>query len=149
MPHGREYATPPQALGGPWSTVLATAYSVSGHPRAGQLRELFKLAEDSPVRLDAYNDDARVLVATAGGDLVGHLQLCTAPRAANARSRTWQFERVSAPGARRGTSSTRPLPPDLDPQHPFWVACRNARATLSVHQGLTGVDDEQDRSAAH
>ena len=37
-----------------------------------------------------------------------------------------------------------PLPPDLELERPYWVACRNARAALSVYQSLTGVDGEQD-----
>lgn len=39
------------------------------------LRPLFELAEDSPTELAAYLDTGRVLVARAGGELVGHLQL--------------------------------------------------------------------------
>lgn len=34
---------------------------------------------------------------------------------------------------------------DLDTEHPFWVAARNARATLDVHSDLTGINGEQER----
>jgi hypothetical protein len=37
-----------------------------------------------------------------------------------------------------------PLPADADPERPFWRACRNARATLSLWQSRTGVDGELD-----
>lgn len=37
-----------------------------------------------------------------------------------------------------------PLPPDADCERPFWVAARNARATLSAFQDLTGIDGDQD-----
>ena len=40
-----------------------------------QLRELFELAEDAPTRLDSYLHAGRVLVAVAGTEIVGHLQL--------------------------------------------------------------------------
>jgi GNAT superfamily N-acetyltransferase len=43
-------------------------------PRAS-LRWLFELAEDSADQLDAYIDAGRVLVAVAGEEVVGHLQL--------------------------------------------------------------------------
>jgi hypothetical protein len=36
------------------------------------------------------------------------------------------------------------LPLDLDRERPFWVAARNARAILSVHAAITGIDGEQD-----
>jgi predicted N-acetyltransferase YhbS len=39
------------------------------------LLKLFELAEDSPGRLAAYLPQGRVLVATDGGEIVGHLQL--------------------------------------------------------------------------
>ena len=45
-----------------------------GGPR-GRLRALFELAEDSAAELDSYIDAGRVLVAVAGGEVVGHLQL--------------------------------------------------------------------------
>ena len=41
----------------------------------GALRELFELAEDSPTQLDSYLWAGRVLVAHAGQEPVGHLQL--------------------------------------------------------------------------
>ena len=53
----------------PWIRVLEH----SG-PRA-ELRRLFELAEDSAQELDAYIDAGRVLVALAGDEIVGHLQL--------------------------------------------------------------------------
>jgi hypothetical protein len=37
-----------------------------------------------------------------------------------------------------------PLPEDLDPEREFWVAARNARATLSVFRDMTGVDGDQE-----
>ncbi|MEV4314801.1 GNAT family N-acetyltransferase [Actinocrispum sp. NPDC049592] len=43
--------------------------------RRETLRPLFELAEDSPAQLDAYLHEGRVLVATADGEIVGHLQL--------------------------------------------------------------------------
>ena len=39
------------------------------------LRRLFELAEDSAAELDSYIDAGRVLVATSGGEIIGHLQL--------------------------------------------------------------------------
>jgi hypothetical protein len=33
---------------------------------------------------------------------------------------------------------------DLDPEISFWVACRNARATLDSTKHLTGINGEQD-----
>ena len=39
------------------------------------LRPLFELAEDSAAELDSYIDAERVLVATSGGEVIGHLQL--------------------------------------------------------------------------
>jgi ribosomal protein S18 acetylase RimI-like enzyme len=44
----------------------------------GVLRPLFALAEDSKTQLDSYLDDGEVLVAVAGGRIVGHLQLVEA-----------------------------------------------------------------------
>jgi GNAT superfamily N-acetyltransferase len=43
-------------------------------PRAA-LRPLFELAEDSAEALDAYINEGRVLVALAGDEVVGHLQI--------------------------------------------------------------------------
>ena len=43
-----------------------------------ELLPLFRLAEDSPVQLDSYLDQGRVLVARAGPELVGELQLIPA-----------------------------------------------------------------------
>ncbi len=43
--------------------------------RRETLRPLFELAEDSPAQLDSYLHAGRVLVATADGEIVGHLQL--------------------------------------------------------------------------
>ena len=47
-------------------------------PHTGQrseLRRLFAMAEDSEAALDSYLDEGEVLVALAGGRVVGHLQL--------------------------------------------------------------------------
>jgi GNAT superfamily N-acetyltransferase len=44
-----------------------------GEPEA--LRALFEEAEDSPVQLDSYLHDGRILVARLGEEVVGHLQL--------------------------------------------------------------------------
>jgi GNAT superfamily N-acetyltransferase len=54
----------------------AAALEVREHagPRAA-LRALFELAEDSGPELDAYIDAGCVLVAVAGGRVVGHLQV--------------------------------------------------------------------------
>jgi GNAT superfamily N-acetyltransferase len=43
-----------------------------------ELRDLFALAEDSPIQLDAYLYDGRILVARRGSQIVGHLQLVAA-----------------------------------------------------------------------
>ncbi|MBV8996482.1 MAG: GNAT family N-acetyltransferase, partial [Pseudonocardiales bacterium] len=45
-----------------------------------RLRPLFALAEDSPTRLDSYLDAGRVLVATDGDQVLGHLQLVATGR---------------------------------------------------------------------
>lgn len=45
-----------------------------------RLRTSFELAEDSPTQLDSYLHAGRVLAATAGADVVGHLQLVDAGR---------------------------------------------------------------------
>jgi ribosomal protein S18 acetylase RimI-like enzyme len=42
------------------------------------LRPLFELAEDSPAQLDSYLHSGRILVATTGPEIVGHLQLTDA-----------------------------------------------------------------------
>jgi ribosomal protein S18 acetylase RimI-like enzyme len=42
------------------------------------LRPLFELAEDSPAQLDSYLHSGRILVATTGPQIVGHLQLTDA-----------------------------------------------------------------------
>ena len=46
-------------------------------PRS-ELRRLFAMAEDSTEQLDAYLDAGQVLVALAGDQVVGHLQLVDA-----------------------------------------------------------------------
>ena len=59
----------------PRSTVWITRHD---GPR-DELRELFEMAEDSPIQLNAYINDGDVLVAHAMGDgIVGHLQLVPA-----------------------------------------------------------------------
>jgi ribosomal protein S18 acetylase RimI-like enzyme len=45
-----------------------------------ELRELFELAEDSPTQLEAYLHTGRVLVAVAGNQVIGHLQLVDDPQ---------------------------------------------------------------------
>lgn len=58
--------------GGEQQDVLVELYA---GPR-GDLRDLFELAEDSAVQLDAYLDEGRVLVAAVPGvRAAGHLQL--------------------------------------------------------------------------
>jgi ribosomal protein S18 acetylase RimI-like enzyme len=55
-----------------------TAEPVRVEPYTGErerLRTLFELAEDSAAELDSYLHAGRVLVAVAGGEFVGHLQL--------------------------------------------------------------------------
>jgi ribosomal protein S18 acetylase RimI-like enzyme len=66
-----------------WAVVVAAVDAPAGpdvriQPYPGPrtaLRELFELAEDSPAQLDSYLESGRVLVAVAGRDVVGHLQL--------------------------------------------------------------------------
>jgi GNAT superfamily N-acetyltransferase len=65
----------------PWSQwrdaqPLAVEVVPFGGPRS-ELRHLFEEAEDSAAELDAYIDDGDVLVALAGDDVLGHLQLVT------------------------------------------------------------------------
>ena len=62
-------AVPPD----PISTGPVEVQSYSG-PRE-ELRGLFELAEDSPIQLDSYLRAGRVLVAVAGTQVIGHLQL--------------------------------------------------------------------------
>ena len=45
-----------------------------------ELRALFELAEDSAAQLDSYLDDGEVLVAIAGDDVIGHIQLTDTAR---------------------------------------------------------------------
>jgi ribosomal protein S18 acetylase RimI-like enzyme len=45
-----------------------------------RLRPLFELAEDSPTELDSYLHAGRLLVAVAGAQIVGHLQLVDTDR---------------------------------------------------------------------
>ena len=61
------------AAGGdpPASQVRVERYT---GPRA-ELRELFAMAEDSDSRLDSYLEAGDVLVAVAGGRIIGHVQL--------------------------------------------------------------------------
>jgi predicted N-acetyltransferase YhbS/catechol 2,3-dioxygenase-like lactoylglutathione lyase family enzyme len=65
----------------PWSrwtggATDAGAVSIERHmgPR-DELRALFEEAEDSAQQLDAYLESGEVLVATTGGQVIGHLQL--------------------------------------------------------------------------
>ena len=48
--------------------------------RREDLRRLFELAEDSAAELDAYIDAGRVLVASDGDRVVGHLQVTATER---------------------------------------------------------------------
>jgi ribosomal protein S18 acetylase RimI-like enzyme len=58
------------------NAAAASPYTISWHqgPRT-QLRGLFELADDSPEKVDRYIDFGRVLVASDGDEIVGHLQL--------------------------------------------------------------------------
>ena len=65
----------------PWSQWTARAEATDEvrlelhlGPR-GELRRLFVMAEDSAEALDSYLDAGEVLVAVAGGRVIGHLQL--------------------------------------------------------------------------
>jgi ribosomal protein S18 acetylase RimI-like enzyme len=64
-----------------WSNESPGEIHIAEHlgPRA-ELRRLFELAEDSESQLDAYIDSGRVLVATDGDRVVGHLQLTDSGR---------------------------------------------------------------------
>jgi ribosomal protein S18 acetylase RimI-like enzyme len=58
---------------------MSRAVRIERHPGArSELRPLFELAEDSGLELDGYIDAGDVLVAVAGGEIVGHLQLAGA-----------------------------------------------------------------------
>ena len=62
----------------PWRPGTSPGSAVRIHLYAGRrtaLRPLFEMAEGSAEQLDEYIDTGRVLVAVAGDDVVGHLQL--------------------------------------------------------------------------
>lgn len=65
------------------SDAMSVAIELHRGPRA-QLRPLFELAEDSTLELDAYIEAGRVLVATAGGRMLGHVQLVEVAQASDA-----------------------------------------------------------------
>ncbi len=54
----------------------------------GALRPLFELAEDSPAELNSYMEAGRVLVAWAGSDVVGYIQLVRTGKADQAEIRS-------------------------------------------------------------
>ena len=57
----------------------ATSVRVALHTgRREELRALFAMAEDSEAQLEAYLDAGDVLVATADGEIVGHVQIVDA-----------------------------------------------------------------------
>lgn len=82
--------TPPDPAAGilPWSrwsarteVVAPATAAVRIVPHTGprsELRALFAMAEDSDAQLDSYLDAGEVLVAVAGRQVVGHLQLVDA-----------------------------------------------------------------------
>jgi ribosomal protein S18 acetylase RimI-like enzyme len=90
------------ATGGdaPASHVRVERYS---GPRA-QLRELFAMAEDSASRLDSYLEAGDVLVAVAGGRIVGHVQLVDS-------ADTWESEirNIAVEPSQRGCGIGRRL----------------------------------------
>lgn len=61
-----------KSLAGSMAQAVRVEWYVGSRAR---LRALFALAEDSPARLDSYLDAGRVLVATSGDELLGHLQV--------------------------------------------------------------------------
>src|SRR6185437_2230608 len=61
-----------KSLAGPMAEAVRVEWYAGSRAR---LRPLFALAEDSPARLDSYLDAGRVLVATSGDEVLGHLQL--------------------------------------------------------------------------
>jgi ribosomal protein S18 acetylase RimI-like enzyme len=62
-----------------WTPAQPGAVRIEEHTGSrAELRPLFELAEDSATELDAYIDTGRVLVATDGGRLVGHVQVVDA-----------------------------------------------------------------------
>jgi GNAT superfamily N-acetyltransferase/catechol 2,3-dioxygenase-like lactoylglutathione lyase family enzyme len=67
-----------EAYTGPMNRVKLTDYE----GERANLRVLFELAEDSQEALDSYISSGRVLVATLGREIVGHLQLTPRPRPA-------------------------------------------------------------------
>jgi GNAT superfamily N-acetyltransferase len=76
-PDGWRVVLMPQPLtGGPEPTVGLEWYTGN----RDTLRPLFELAEDSPTELDSYLHAGRVLVATTGTTVVGHLQLVDTDR---------------------------------------------------------------------
>jgi len=72
-------------------------------PRA-RLRPLFELAEDSATVLDAYIEHGRVLVASDGDDVIGHLQLTDTGSAA-----TLEVKNMAVSPERQGRGVGRAL----------------------------------------
>ena len=59
-----------------WSSAPADSVAITDHTgNRDELRPLFEEAEDSSSQLDAYIEAGDVLVASAGGRILGHLQL--------------------------------------------------------------------------
>jgi GNAT superfamily N-acetyltransferase len=72
-------------------------------PRA-QLRALFELAEDSQLQLDSYISLGRVLLASRGPRILGHLQLVPADR-----PRQIELKNMAIVPQERGTGAGRAL----------------------------------------
>jgi ribosomal protein S18 acetylase RimI-like enzyme len=95
----------------PWSQWAAGGDAPASHvrverysgPRA-ELRELFAMAEDSASRLDSYLEAGDVLVAVAGGRIVGHVQLVDS-------ADTWESEirNIAVEPSQRGCGIGRRL----------------------------------------
>jgi ribosomal protein S18 acetylase RimI-like enzyme len=95
----------------PWSQWAAGGDAPASHvrverysgPRA-ELRELFAMAEDSASRLDSYLEAGDVLVAVAGGRIVGHVQLVDS-------ADTWESEirNIAVEPSQRGCGIGRKL----------------------------------------
>ena len=95
----------------PWSQWAAGGDPPASHvrvepytgPRA-ELRELFAMAEDSASRLDSYLEAGDVLVAVAGGRIVGHVQLVD-----TADTRESEIRNIAVEPSQRGCGIGRRL----------------------------------------